>query len=256
NNLNTLQKDFVSGIFDSAQKSAELDIVETKISAADRLAIYRNNSFTNLRSALQGVYPVVNKLVGDDFFNHAANEYVRITPSVSGDLHDFGMSFADFLASFGPARNLAYLPDVAKLEWACHRVFHAADHVGLDLAGLRNVAPERYGELQFDLHPAVALLASEYPTQKIWQVNQDDFIGNDSVDLGLGENYLLVSRAENFTLTVETLSAADYAFLLALKEKNTLEAAAEKAIAVDAHFALGASLQRFAAQKILADFNL
>lgn len=256
NNLNTLQTDFVASIFDVCQKSVVPIITETKLSAAERLAIYRNNTFSNLRGALQAIYPVIHKLVGDDFFHHTANEFIRAAPSVSGDLHDYGEPFADFLRDFEPAKNLAYLPDVAKLEWACQRVFHAADHAGLDVQKLDAIAPEQYGELRFDLHPATVLLTSPYPTLKIWQVNQDDYVGDQTVNLNQGGNHLLVSRETNFATLVEALSAANFTFLLALHEKNNLNSAAEKALTADEGFDLGASLRRFVAQKILVDFNL
>jgi hypothetical protein len=256
NTLYKLQTDFVAGIFDKNQKAAWQSIVQNKISSADRLAIYRNNTFSNLRGALQSIYPVVNKLVGDNFFNQAANEFVSAIPSLSGDLHDYGEYFADFLSKYEPARHLAYLPDVAKLEWCCHRVFHAADHAGLDLKKLGAIAPEQYGELRFALHPASALLASKYPTLKIWQVNQEDYTGDQSVNLNHGGNKQLVSRDDHFVVTVEALSPGEYAFLTTLNEKDKLEVAAESALSADETFDLGTSLQRFVAQKILVDLNL
>ncbi|MGB9151295.1 MAG: DNA-binding domain-containing protein, partial [Burkholderiales bacterium] len=90
NKLQILQSELVARLFRSPLSAEGLDIVEHRIAADDRLDIYRNNAFSNLRGALQAVYPVVNRLVGADFFNHAANEYIGMTPSVSGDLHDYG----------------------------------------------------------------------------------------------------------------------------------------------------------------------
>jgi hypothetical protein len=255
NTLNKLQTDFVSGLFLATENPNSLSIIVNRVSAADRLAIYRNNSFTNLRGALQAVYPVIFKLVGEAFFNHAADEFIRVTPSVSGDLHDYGGSFGDFLANYQPAKALVYLPDTARLEWACHRVFHAADHGGLDVKKLGAIPPEQYGELHFSLHPAAALLASNYPTLQIWQVNQDDYSGDQSVSLDDGGNHLLVSREENFTTRVEALASGDYRFLSALMQNDNLETAANHAWVANGSFDLGVSLQRFVAQKILVDFK-
>jgi hypothetical protein len=256
NTFNKLQTEFVAGIFDKNQKTALKSILHNKISSADRLAIYRNNTFSNLRGALQAIYPVINKLVGDEFFHHAANVFVGTTPSTSGDLHDYGETFAEFFSTYESAKHLVYLTDVAKLEWACHRVFHGADHAGLDLQKLGAIAPEQYNDLQFELHPAVKLLQSNFPILRIWQVNQDDYIGDQSVDLAEGSNNLLVSREENFAVRVEALSLGDYVFLNALKNKNKLVQAADKALMAEASFNLGASLQRFVTHKILVDCGL
>ena len=45
--------------------------------AARRVQVYRNNVRTNLTGALKSIYPVVEKLVGDGFFNYTAAEYIK-----------------------------------------------------------------------------------------------------------------------------------------------------------------------------------
>lgn len=49
-----------------------------------------------------------------------AREYALRYPSRSGDLHDFGETFGEFLRLWEPTAHLVYLHDVAKLEWAMH----------------------------------------------------------------------------------------------------------------------------------------
>ena len=51
----------------------------------DRLAVYIGNVYHNLREALRAVYPVVDRLVGERFFDCSANRYIRDNPSRSGD---------------------------------------------------------------------------------------------------------------------------------------------------------------------------
>ena len=59
-------------------------------------------------------------------------------PSRSGDLNDYGEDFADFLADYPHARELSYLPDVARLEWLVQIVYYAADAPTPDLSADRN----------------------------------------------------------------------------------------------------------------------
>ncbi len=255
NSLLKYQTQFVDALYADSEKSALGKIRADGLTPEQRLAIYQNNTFTNLRGALQAVYPVIFKLVGEPFFNHAADAFIRSTPSTSGDLHDYGEAFADFMAAYQPAKKLVYLPGVAKLEWAYHRAFHAADHNGIDMDKLGQVPPETYGELKFILHPVCFLLASKYPTMKIWQVNQDDYAGDQSVDLEQGGNYLLLSREENYVLRIEAIARGDFEFLRGFTEGKNLEAAAELALQADKKFNLAASLQRYVAQKIMVDFS-
>jgi hypothetical protein len=164
------------------------------MTGARRLQVYRNNTLASLTEALAAVYPVVRRLVGEAFFGYTAREYILAHPSVSGNLHDFGGEFAAFLARFPGAAELVYLPDVARVEWAYHQVFHEADPPPLDLAALAGVSPEHYGALRFRLHPASRLLTSPYPVLRIWAVNQEGFEGDQTVDLAEGGVKLLVIR--------------------------------------------------------------
>jgi hypothetical protein len=223
--------------------------------AERHLQVYRNNIFESLTGALKAVYPAVERLVGTGFFAYAADGYIRRHPPASGNLHDFGEDFAAFLAGFEPARALAYLPDVARLEWAWHRAFHAADGNPLALAALATVAPEHYGELRFRLHPSAQLLASGYPILRIWQVNQSDHTGDATVDLAEGGVRLLVVR-RGLDVVVESLRAGDDALLRAFAAGQNLEQAGAAALAAEPDYDLPAALQRHVACATLTDFSI
>ena len=91
------------------------------------IEVYRNNYRGNLLDALAGAYPVIEQLVGKDFFRLMARKYSEQYPSHSGNLHHYGAELAEFIAAFEHARELPYLTDVAALEWACHRAWFADD---------------------------------------------------------------------------------------------------------------------------------
>lgn len=139
-----------------------------------RLAIYHGAVRANWARALAAAYPVVKRLVGDAFFDAAAEAYGMAHPSRSGDLGAFGERFAGFLAAHAPAAGLAYLPDVARLEWAVYESAAAADAAPFDFAALRAVPADRHGAVRLRLHPAVRLLESAHPVLAIWEANQAD----------------------------------------------------------------------------------
>jgi hypothetical protein len=84
----------------------------------------------------------------------------------------YGADFPGFVAGFGPARDLAYLADVARLENAWVEAYHCAEAPALAASALAEVAPERLPDLVFILHPALRLLRFAQPAASIWAAHQ------------------------------------------------------------------------------------
>ncbi|BAU47815.1 hypothetical protein SVA_1240 [Sulfurifustis variabilis] len=219
------------------------------------LQVYRNNVTATLVDALGDIYPVVRRLVGPDFFGFAARAYLRANLPTGGNLHDYGDRFAGFLCLFEPARDLDYLGDVARLDWARHRAFHAADADALPLDALARVEPSRYPALRFTLHPSVSLVASPYPLLRIWEVNQPDQSGDQEVDLAEGGVSLLVIR-RGLAVEIESLDRGEFALLTSLAKGLTLERAAVKALAATPDLRLDRVLRRHVAGQTIVDFTI
>ncbi len=222
---------------------------------ARRVALYRNNRDANARKALEGAYPVVRQLVGEAFFEGLSREYRRAVPSVSGDLNLHGATLARFLEGFEPARELPYLPDVARLEWAVHRAHYAADAPALDLARLSAVPVERQGGVRLRLHPACGILTAAFPVARIWAVHQPDHEGAIEVDFTPGPHHALVHRPR-FRAVAGPLDAAAKAFLGMVLEGGSLARCLEAALAVEPAFDLGAALAAWIEARVVIDFDL
>jgi hypothetical protein len=238
--LRDLQTEFAAAVFDERPEMGAR-VRAGRFPAAQHLQVYRNNVVEGLTGALRAVYPVVEKLVGEGFFRYAAHEYLCTHRPRSGNLHDFGDAFAGFLAGFAPAAQLPYLPDVARLEWAWHQAFHAADAPVFDFARLGAVPAEQQAALRFVLHPSARLLASDYPVVRIFEINQDGYGGDTSVDLAEGGVHALVIR-RGLTVYAEPLAAGEAGLLTALAGQQTLGAAVQTALAAQADFDLTSTL--------------
>lgn len=215
------------------------------ISAVDagRLDIYRNAFAHNYRNALGALYPTVCSLVGEQFFAQLSDRFVRAMPSTSGDLHDYGERLADFIAAEPVLQGLPYLPDVARLEWALHTAFHAADDAPLAIDDFAQFSPAALATCTLSLRASARLLASAYPIMRIWEINQPDAPAAATVDLDGGGECALVIRRDGLTLA-QRLDFADYAMLTALQAGASLGAALESVHRRFAHFDLGAFLSR------------
>ena len=197
------------------------------------LAVYRGNAFGNWAQALAGAYPIVRKIVGEEFFEGLARAYARAHPSASGDLNEYGAALAEFVAVFPHTQDLPYLPDVARMEWLAHRAYYAADAKPFDFEILKTSSPET---LRLALAPACTLLASDWPLARIWTVHQDDYEGEIDVDLGSGPDRILVYRPK-WRAQVRSLAPGDYRFLDSARQAKSLGEALEAALAEDPGFA-------------------
>lgn len=246
--LRELQIGFAGALLDAASPWPQCAVRGEGLAAGQRVQVYRNNVQVSLAEALLAVYPVIARLVGDAFFRQCARSYLREFPSPSGDLHDFGESFPDFLSTLPTLAPHPYMADVARLEWAWHRAFHAPDAQGtLRIAALAGVSEERWQRSRFVLHPAVRLLSSPYPVLRIWQVNQEGHEGEAGVSLSQGGQRVLVAR-HGLDITLQELSAGEHALLRGFLDHQVLASACEWAAFVEPGFDLAASLTRFIQQ--------
>ncbi|SMC29827.1 hypothetical protein SAMN02745857_04168 [Andreprevotia lacus DSM 23236] len=158
----------------------------------ERIAVYRNNARLNRIDALPAAFPTVAALVGDDYFRALAREYVKTTPALSANLHDDGAGLAGFIAGFAPARDLPYLADVARLDWAMHRAYYADDVAALDPQRLAALDGDGFMRGRLRLHPAVALVQStDWPIADILAMHQ----GGPDAALAAGGQAVLVWRS-------------------------------------------------------------
>lgn len=141
--------------------------------AGRRFDVYRNNVAVSLRAALGAGFPALRKLLGADFFDAMAGLFLRAHPPGSPVLALWGDDLPGFLAAFPPVAHLPYLPDVARLELALRRAYHAADAAPLATAALAALPPDRLARLRFTLAPAVQLLRSDWPVLSIWRAAAD-----------------------------------------------------------------------------------
>lgn len=220
------------------------------VDPAFNIAIYHNNMTTNLVHALQDTYPLISQLVGNDFFRITAKEYIERYPSRSGNLHDYGQYFSDFLAEYQPVKTLHYLSEVAQFEWICHTLYFAANHSEFDTSDLAHLSPDAYGQLHFLLHPASQLMKFYYPIARIIDLCRGEIEGN--IDINEGGAYMLIIRRES-DIKLVSLSLAEFTFLTALHDSKPLSQALDMAMQLDSSFSLEEKLPSWIQDKTIVD---
>ena len=189
----TPQTDFRAALLDPALACPEGLRAWNGSDPTVRLAVHRNNVVSSLQGALAETFPVVQELVGIEFFRAMAAVFVRQLPPRSRILAHYGQEFPDFIERFEPAGSVPYLADMARLEIARVRAYHAADAAALEseAVSVALASGDRVGELRLVCHPSVSVVRSRYAVVSLWAAHQD---GSDfaAIDIDQAEDAIVL----------------------------------------------------------------
>jgi hypothetical protein len=195
------------------------------------ITVHRNTVVKGLVDALAANYPTVAQLVGAEWFRACAIEYVHANPARSPILALYGETFAEFLSAFPSAGELAYLPDVARLDRMWIEAHTARDEEALMSEELRQLSPAALAAQRMTLHPATRMGWVRHSAASIWVHHRSESLGS-GLTIDDCEEGLLLTRpagAVEFVL----LDAPRFTFLDRLRRGATLGEAAEAALEAD-----------------------
>jgi hypothetical protein len=252
--LHELQTAFLRAMLGPDESQLLEAIVGDGLLPAARLQIYRHHVLTSLTDVLQATFPVICRLVDERFFRYAADAYIRQSPPEAPCLFEYGAHFPAFLAAFPPCRDLAYLADVAQLEWSLHMAVHAEVCALLDPAALGRLAAHEVAQLTFQFDPSVTWLRSPWPIDQIWRVNQAEEV-ETTVDLS-EEDICLEIRRWDDDVGFRRLTPTIATFRTMLAAGQPLARAAEAALVADQAFDCVAALHELLTDGIVSGFTL
>src|SRR5271166_2233238 len=233
--MNSDQASFAEALLDPERRVPDGVTSHTHPAPAKRFAVYRNNVVVSLIDALATRFPAVQRIVGEDFFRAMAGVFVRAHSPRSPLMMTYGEDLPTFIETFAPAAELPYLADVARLEAARTRAFHAADAAPLPAEAFAAVEPADRETLRLRLSPGAAIVRSSNPIVTIWGMNADE-AEPAPIEDWRGED-ALISR-DGFNVVVRRLPPGGAVFLLRLLADATLADAAFDAMQDTAAFDL------------------
>lgn len=208
-----------------------------------RFNVYRNNVALSLINVLADTFPVVEQLVGADFFKTMAREFTLVHLPASPVMMHYGAEFPAFIENYKPASSLGFLSHVAALEWARNIAFHGPDASPVSIATLASFSESQIPGLLFTLHPTVSLQKSVYPMVSIWQAHQqtDEQGRPDLSTLPKAGEAALIIRPD-LDVLVRPIAEPVFCFMKNLQQGKTFEISAEKAAEKTAEFDISALL--------------
>jgi hypothetical protein len=222
-----LQRSFAEAIlFNDAPIPATIRAASGPASAS-RFGVYRNNVIASLINAITARYPVVRKLLWPESFDLVARLYVTAEPPRSPMLLNYGDGFPHFLRRVGQGVAAEYVADIAELEAARTRAYHAADATPISWSSFAHLSTDEFPNMRLKLHPSVSLLKSRFPIVSVWETN---LYANDNAITQWKQESALVARP-HLDVDVQRLPPGAYEFLTKISEGQTIGAAVTHAIA-------------------------
>ncbi len=231
---------FSQALFNPDQPLPDFIVGPAGKRAQKRFAVYRNNVMVSLVNALADIFPTTQRLVGEDFFRAMARVYAGSHPPASPLLFDYGQGFAGFIEGFEPARDLTFLPDVARLERLWLDIFHAGDAAPLVPTALAGMDESALFSARFAPHPAFRIVQFDHAAVTIMARDRAG-LALDGLDPYQSEA-ALVTRP-GCDVEVRLLPPGGFSFLSALRDGQNLGQAAECGLAVQPDLDLALAIQ-------------
>ena len=253
--LNNLQQQFISTSLKNQPASNELlsCIDDGKFTAESLLNVYRHSVQGNLTQALSLTYPVIETLLGQEFFRALTIRFIELYPPTCSNMDDYGCELPQFLADFEHTKSYLYLPDVAALEWNFHLSAIADDSQISAQELLNHFTAEQLAQLPMVMAPSAKLMIVQYPVDQIWLANQPESLAEEleqnSIEIGEPEVVYLLLLRQQMKVTIYRITELEYQLLnLVSNEHNLLNVltklteqvpAESLAPVVQKHFQLG-----------------
>ncbi|MGE4107330.1 MAG: putative DNA-binding domain-containing protein [Bacteriovoracia bacterium] len=207
-------------IFDEAiQKFPEsaLDFLKPpkRGSLSDRFRIYAEGYSLRTQSAMEEIFELLPKLIGEEEWHRLGGAYVRLRPSKNYSFNHIGESFPEFLDQLGVDRRWLAVADFELKIW---HSFHAHQkEIMLRPDALTQIS----GDTQFLLQDSLFLFESEWNVAEIWKRR------NSISPLENKKEYSFIFR-DHDSVTVEIIDKHLFEFLNSLKTGSTLGKALDK----------------------------
>lgn len=139
-----------------------------------RVDIYRNAYVARLLECLADDYPAVAHALGASVFETTCRDFVASHPPTSASLNFYGAPFAEFCRTRAQRLDAAFVPELARLEWALVEAIHADAETILESSALADVGENEWPSLRLIVSPALRVLRCDYPVHRYYQAFVED----------------------------------------------------------------------------------
>lgn len=185
------------------------------------MRIYRNTALSGCIDALRANFPIVAQLLGDEMFDAVAAEFAATCPPRRPVLALYGERFPDWLEVQHWARDVPYMPDVARIERLHIEALFACDAEPMRMESLGG--RDDWQTLHLQLHPAARFGWLTTPAMSIWLSQRDGVEGE--LEFDWQAEGVLVTRP-GLQVEAVRLERASHRFLFGIRLGESVGSAA------------------------------
>ena len=219
------------------------------------LSVYRNGFIRASVSALEGNFPSLVKLWGEDYFSQVGASYVKLTPPSSATLIGYGfdvsdncdaetsLSFIKHLQQNLPdvIEQYPYVPDLCRLDQAWLESLNENGESFLTLPAVQEMIAQGVdlAELPLRLVDSSRIVNLEFELFELWgqlrfgdtQTDQEE----QKIELNAQDNSVIFWQMD-LQVQAKPLSAIEAVFMQSLKQSADFDTASSQAMAIDDTF--------------------
>lgn len=138
------------------------------------ITIYQNAYQRRLIDTLRADYPMLEQLLGVEYFSELAVDYIAEYPSKSYTLRYFGQNLSHFLKNDLVYQQQPYLAEMADFEWLLADVFDLADTQNATINDMSEVTPEDWPHLKVNYQASMGWLVLNWNIVDVYRAMLTD----------------------------------------------------------------------------------
>ncbi|HEY5716214.1 MAG TPA: DNA-binding domain-containing protein [Psychromonas sp.] len=219
-NIRQLQQQFSDTLlYKNEQITAQIK-PKKHFTGNELLQVYRNNFVMGITEALSATYQHTLALVGEEFFNAVARQFIISQPPKENNLISYGSGFSEYLQSLEQLTNLPYVAEMAAFEWLLEETTtKKLQRSELDLQQLQSVPADQLENIIFQTATQVCLFSSSQNIQHLYQM----MIRNAVQETDLNQPcYLALKKQANFAVELISLNEAEFLLMQQVMQQKQL----------------------------------
>lgn len=195
----SIQLNFRNSIFKINNENEEF--IKSSFSK-ERLNIYRQTIYENMRNALSIIFPGVWVLIGAECANNIAYKFYtqQVNLPSTGCIDHWGENFPKFLKEQQELKNIIYIEDYANYEWLKHLAYGTkTKNNAIKIEELASITQEKVEFVKLIFSPSSYLYKSKHEIHKIIEIVENPNAKEISLNNIL--SYAIICRTLNIVYT-------------------------------------------------------